>query len=153
MSASVLEQVTAALVTALNTGRPAGVPAIERDRWVDVDTGPEAWPACSLSGYEEEPRPNQNEDRPLDFRRVRLSFEIYAAGSDATTPSQEADVIAVWIARQCGPTGAGALASAGVVRIEFEKRMAIVGKGNHCRCLVQLRLEYRNVVTDITRAK
>ena len=153
MSASVLEAALTALVTALNTGRPAGLPVIERDRWVDLEAQV-AMPVIALSGYEDEPKGNQNEDRLIDFRTVKANFEIYVAATSGVSASQAVDAAAQWISKQCGPVDStGALAGTGAIRVVLMKKMAIVGKGNVARCLVELGIEYRNLVNDVTRAK
>ncbi len=153
MSASVLEAVLTTLVAALNTNRPAAVPVVERDRWVDLE-GPVAMPVVSLSGWEDEPKGGQSTDRMVDFRVVKANFEIYAAASGVVTASQSVDAAVQWITKQCGPVDTtGALASTGATFVSLEKKMAIVGKGNVCRCLVELAIEYRNLVNDVTRAK
>lgn len=153
MSASVLEATLAALVSALNTGRPAGVPVIERDRWVDVEAGPATMPVVALTGWEDEPHSNQNDDRLVDFRTVKVNFEIYAVGGATTTASQAVDEIVQWIATQCGTTEGNALVATGAIRAAIEKKIAVVGKGNVCRCLVEVAIDYRNLVNDLTRAK
>lgn len=152
---SVLEASIAALVTALNTGTPAGVPTLERDRWVDVEAGPAALPVAVLSGWEDEPKADQDEDRVLDLRRARLVIELYVTGTGGATPSQVADATLQWIGSKCGGNGAIApeLANAGIIRLQLLKKAAIAAKGNVCRCLVELAMDYRNLVNDLTRVK
>ena len=153
MSVSVLEGVLTALVAVLNTNRPAAVPVVERDRWVDLD-GPTSMPVVALSGWEDEPKGGQSTGRLVDFRVVKANFEVYAVASGSTTASQSVDAAVQWISKQCGPVeSVGALASTGATFVSLEKKMAIVGKGNVCRCLVELAIEYRNLVNDVTRAK
>ena len=116
---SVLEASIAALVTALNTGRPVAVPVIERDRWIDVQAGPTAAPVIALTGWEDEPEPGQNADRVMDQRRARLNFEIYGTAVSPLTASQVIDESVQWIGSKCGPVDAnsGGFATAGAIRL------------------------------------
>lgn len=151
---TVLEASIAALVASLNTGTPAGVPTFERDRWVDVDLDVTV-PTAVLSGWEDAPHEGQDEDRVLDIRRARLVIELYVRGVSGGTPSQAADLAVEWIGTKCGPNGAieMALAQAGIIRLLMLKKAAIAAKGNVCRCMVELAMDYRNFVNDLTRAK
>jgi hypothetical protein len=158
MSTSVLEQVLTAMVTTLNTSRPGSVPVIERDRWVDVDDSQASLPVVLLSGYEDEPHANQNQERTVDMRRVMARFEIYtiktATGvSPAMTATQASDAAVQWITKQCGTVELGTPLAGVAFRVTLEKRMAIMGKGDVCRCLLELGIDYRNLTNDITRVK
>lgn len=150
---TIFEGVLAAFVTALNTGRPVTVPAIERDRWIDVEAGPASTPAVAVTGWEDEPVPDQNPDRNLDLRRAKVVFEIYASTTPTATAAASIDAALEWIGSKCGPVDAGALASAGAHRLTFGKRAAVVGKGNTMRCLAEVAIDYRNLVNDLTRVK
>jgi hypothetical protein len=153
MSDSVLETLLIALVTDLNTSRPGGVPTIERDRWVDVDTLASDLPVCALSGYDDDSHPNQHEDRGVDLRRVKASFEIYAkSNGSGRTASQMVDATYQWLAKRAGPIETGPLA--GIAnRVAMGRKLAVVGKGDIARCLVEMHIDYRNVVNDVTRVK
>lgn len=153
MSASICEAVIAALVTALNTSRPVGVPTFERDRWVDVEAGPSTMPVAIVAGYKDEPLPEQDGNRMMDLRRVRVAFELYTIGGGSFTASAAADEIVQWIGTKCGVELSAGLVSAGAHRITLEERVAVVAKGNVCRCSVELLIEYRNLINDLTRTK
>jgi hypothetical protein len=154
MSSSILESILTALVADLNTSRPTGVPLCQRDTWVDVDIDPTVMPVLALSGFEEERLQGQADNALVDFRVLKANFEIYAKGVDGgVSPSQAADAIVQWIAQRCGVVDVGHSLVNWAEYVELEKRMAIIGKGNACRCLVVLKIQYRNVVNDITRVK
>lgn len=150
---TVFEAILSAYVTALNTGRPASVPAIERDRWIDVEAGPTSTPVVALTGWEDEPVPDQNADRNVDWRRARLVFEIYASTTATTTAMATVDAALEWIGSKCGPVDTGSLATAGAVRLVFLKRALVVAKGNTVRCLAEVAIDYRNTINDLTRVK
>lgn len=152
---TVLEACTAALVTALDTGRPALVPAPERDRWVDVEVGPASASVLALAGFEDEPDENRISGVQdfVDFRRVKLLFEIWTSTTSGATAAVAMDTIIEWLGRTCGPVDAGPLATAGATRLRMGKKTVVVAKGNTMRGLVELVLEYRNLTNDLTRAK
>jgi len=150
---TVFEGILAAYVTALNTGRPASVPVIERDRWIDVEAGPTSTPVVALSGWEDEPESDQNDERVLDLRRAKVIFEIYASTSPTTAASAAIDAAVEWIGSKCGPQDSGTLAIANAHRLTLLKKAAVVGKDNTMRCLLEVAIDYRNLVNDLTRAR
>ena len=150
---TVFESILSAYITALNTGRPASVPAIERDRWIDVEAGPTSTPVIALTGWEDEPHADQEADRPLDMRRARLVFEIYASTTTLVSAVTIVDDALAWIGSKCGPIDSGSIATVGAVRLTFLKRAVVVAKGNSLRCLAEVAIDYRNLVTDLTRVK
>lgn len=152
---SVCEASLTALVSVLNTGTPVGLPATERDRWIDVEAGPTATPVVALNSYEDDTLPGQEEDRYLDFRRVKAGFEIYASKTATLAAREVVDAIVVWVGSKAGPVdaGSGALASAGIVRVQVLKRTAVVASGDASRCLLEVALDYRNVTNDLTRVQ
>jgi hypothetical protein len=150
---TVFESILSAYVTALNTARPASVPVIERDRWIDVETGPTSAAVIALTGWEDEPIPDQNPDRPLDFRRARLVFEIYASTTTTVSAVTVVDAALEWIGSKCGPVDTGSIATAGAVRLTFLKRAVVIGKGNTLRCLAEVAIDYRNKTNDLTLVK
>lgn len=150
---TVLEACLQALLAALNTGRPALVPVVERDRWIDVETGPTSAAVVALAGFEDEPQPGQQDDRFVDFRTARLMFEIWASKTAGATAVEVLDAATEWLGRQCGPVEAATLVAAGATRVTLAKRTAVVAKGDGMRGLVELALEYRNLTNDLTRAK
>lgn len=152
---SVCETVLAALVTVLNTSPPLGTPVVERDRWIDVETGPGKTPVVALNSYEDDSLPGQEEDRAVDFRRVKAGFEIYANAVAPTPARAVVDAIVSWVGTKCGPVdaGSGALATAGVTRVQLLKRTAVVARGDASRCLLEVAIDYRNVINDLTRVQ
>ena len=166
MSTTICEQIVSALIDDLNTGRPGGVPLIERDRWVDVES--DTLPVVTLSGWEDDPVEHQDDNVPLDERLLALHFEIYSYGTPQTTtgslpdglttvpavpPSRAVDAMWEWITRRCGvPDSSSPWADLGVASIRCGKRLAVVGKGNFVRSLCVLIVKYQNVVNDATRA-
>lgn len=152
---TVLESCIGALVTVLNTSRPADVVPIERDRWVDVEVGTGAVNVITLASFEDEPEPDQHADRVVDQRRAKLGVEIYTSPAGAVTAAAAADAAVAWIGSKSGPVdaGSGALATAGLVRLTLGKRAAVVGKGGAVRTFLELQLEYRNLTKDLTRAR
>lgn len=152
---TILDGSIGALVTVLNTARPADVVTIERDRWVDVEVGPGASNVITLASFEDEPEPDQRADRTIDQRRARLGIEIYTSPTPSVTAAAAADAAVAWIGSKCGPvdSGSGLLATAGAVRLTLGKRAAVVGKGGAVRTFLELLLEYRNFTNDLTRAR
>jgi hypothetical protein len=150
---TVFESILSAYVTALNTARPASVPIIERDRWIDVELGPTSAVVVALTGWEDEPAPDQNADRNLDVRRARLVFEIYASTTTLVPAVTAVDAALEWIGSKCGPVDSGSIATAGAFRLTFLKRAVVVAKNNTLRCLAEVAIDYRNLVNDLTRVK
>lgn len=111
MAASISEQIIAIVATLLGTGRPAGIPQMERDRVFDLEQ-PDL-PALLLSAYEErlsraqEANLDQDPDDCSEERSLVLHFELYAQGSAGQAASLATDAMAAWIVQQlCGEVGA-----------------------------------------------
>lgn len=111
---SIAEQVIAVALARLSEGRPAGVPALQRDRVFDLETGPDAsdLPAMLLVGYEEKlpvAREMGVDPSPCDRDETRslvLQFALYGQAGEGRTATQATDLMAAWIvARLCGEVG------------------------------------------------
>jgi hypothetical protein len=154
MSYTIPEQILQATVTALNaTGKPAAVPATQRDRWLDLDTDSDSIPALLLSGWEDLTLPNQQEDGPIDRRRLVATFELFAKGSSGVTASQAVDAMVQWISRLAGPVELGSTFAGLAIRVRVPEKAAVVAKGNICRALLRLAFDYRTLVADATLVK
>jgi hypothetical protein len=107
---SVAEQIIAIVTTLLSTGRPGGIPELERDRVFDLEH-PDL-PAMLLTAYEErlsraqEAGVDQDPDDGSEERALVLGFELYAQAGPGLTATQATDAMAVWIVqRLCGEVG------------------------------------------------
>ena len=154
MSYTVPEQIIQATVVALNAGgKPSEVPPTERDRWLDLDTDSDSIPALLLSGWEDSTLPNQQEDGPIDRRRLVVTFELFAKGAAGVTASQAVDYMVQWVSRLAGPVVVGSPFEALVIRVRVPEKAAVVAKGNICRAILRLAFDYRTLVADATMVK
>lgn len=103
---SVREQVIAAVMTALNTGRPGGVPATERTRMLALEAS--QLPSTVLVPRRESVQFKGGRWSPLVERTLTVELEHRALGSAGVTPDQAADAQLSWpVKALCGNTLGG----------------------------------------------
>jgi hypothetical protein len=148
MSDSIQEVIVAAFVTALNTGTPSGVPQVERARWIDLDAV--RGPIMNLSGWLDEPDPNQTQDSPIDVRQLRVAFDLYGKKSSSVAVGKSTDAMRQWLVKAlCGTWESGALAGK-VFRVRLGKTVGYVEKGDVFRAGIEIVVDYRTLVADAT---
>jgi hypothetical protein len=151
---TIVEQTLQAIVTTLNgASKPAAVPAVERDRWLDLETDSDSIPALLLSGWEDATLPNQQEDAPIDRRKLIVTFELFARATATVTASRAVDDMVTWIHTLCGPVEAGSPFDGLAIRLRIPEKAAVVAKGNICRALLRLAVDYRTLAADATKVK
>ncbi len=97
---TIARQVVEAIVTALNTGTPGGVPAAELERGTPVEDSV----AGAIAVFpvhetvEEIGRPNT----PIVRCRLQVAVEIWAKGTALLRPSQAADASIAWVISKLG---------------------------------------------------
>lgn len=103
---SVREQVLAAVMTALNTGRPMGVPAAERTRVLALEAA--SLPSIVLVPRRESVEAKGGRFGPLVERRLTIELEHRAAGGSGLAADQAADALLSWpVKALCGNTLGG----------------------------------------------
>ena len=149
-STSILENLLAGLLllysNSAGTGLPTGVPAMQRDRWVDVskDVCPVAW----LSGWEDDSEDGQRKDQPHELRTVAVVFDG-AFKTGTTSASAQLDVWRQWIQNQClGIPPATSPIKGIAIRVRKGKQAAIVTPDGALRAYITLLVDYRELVDD-----
>jgi hypothetical protein len=147
---SVPEQILQGFATLLALNKPAAVPALARDRWLDIDSVDA--PAMYIAGWEDDPDPEQGVDRPIDVRRLKVTFVLFGKKSTGVTASQAVDVMVQWIQAQLNgiPEGETNPLLRIVLRVSIGKKAAVVEKGVICRALVEVVADYRVLMKDVT---
>lgn len=98
---SVREQVLETILSAYNTGRPAGVPPAERSRYVAIDEG--QLPVTVLQPEKEKVEPAKGRFGPLVMRSFRMMLLHRTAGSSSVSPDQAVDPLLSWgVKALCG---------------------------------------------------
>lgn len=115
---TVREQVLEAIVTALNTSRPTGVPEANRSRYLQVTPTPDAPKFMDVRFIEDDelPVPDTDDESVLQLHHAQVVVDSYAIGIDGTTPEQEADKMAAWIAKALNRNRLGGLVTSLRVR-------------------------------------
>lgn len=94
---SIGDQIVAAMVTALNTSTPAGLPASELDRYDDVVLEASSNPKANLVyQVEDDEQPAGSDDAPVQQHEMTVGIRHLALGTSSTTPAQEADKLYAW---------------------------------------------------------
>lgn len=154
MTYTVLEQILQLTLTTLNgAAKPVGVPITQRDRWLDLETDVESLPALVLAGWEDSSLANQQEDTPIDRRRLVVSFELFARAAVGQSASQAVDGMVQWLSKLGGPVELGSPFAELAIRFKVTEKAAVVVKGDICRAIVRLAVDYRTLVADATRVK
>ena len=103
---SVREQVLTAVMAALNTGRPSGVPAAERTRVIALEAG--QLPSSVLVPRRESVEQRGGRFGPLVERRLTVEIEHRAFGGSGVAVDQAADALLSWpVKALCGNTLGG----------------------------------------------
>lgn len=105
---SVREQVLQAVMAALNTGRPAGVPAVERTRVIALEAS--QLPSTVLVPRRESVEKTGGRFGPLVSRRLSLELEHRAAGGASLPPDQAVDALLAWPVKALCASTLGGLA-------------------------------------------
>ncbi len=152
---TIRQQLLTAMETRLNTGRPAGVPQVERSRAVDVD--PEQLPSLVMNWVAATPRTNLQQVRrePAEdvvCRRVlSVRFASRAAGGGGQTAEQNAEVMAAWVVKQlCGVVSDASPFYHLAHRIDLGGEACSFSHGAPGQCLVDVELivDYGHLVSD-----
>jgi hypothetical protein len=150
MSWSIPEQIIQGFATLLAAARPSTVPALERDRWVDLESV--VAPVMCIAGWEDDPDPEQAPDLPIDQRRLKVTFVLFGKKTSTATASQAVDVMVQWITAQLNgiPEGSTNPLLRIVYRVKIGKKVAVVEKGDVCRAILEVIADYRVLMKDVT---
>lgn len=159
---TIAEQVIAVALVQLDTGRPAGIPPLQRDRVFDLEDGPDATdlPAMLLMGYEERlpvSREMNPDLTPCDLDEARslvLHFALYGRAAEGKTATQATDIMASWIDHQLsGPCGAASPFHGLADLVRPGIRVSQLVKGAMPYCLTGLEIVFTTsfLTGDMTR--
>jgi len=153
---SIREQIVAAAVTALNTSKPAGVPAPVRTR---LDSpGAAQLPAFTVYQVAETVEPMRDERAgrtsrgPVVRRTLLLAVEVVTKAGTAEEPDKAADPILVWATKALAAGGTfSGLANNRLdeigTKFEYEQ-----GETSFCRATMTFRCEYQSSANDADQA-
>lgn len=145
---TILENLIAGLAQLYATSKPTGVPALDRDRWVDVnrDVCPVAW----VSGWKDAPAEGQNKDSPVDFRTLSLTLDAQFV-SGTTTASAQLDLWRQWVQFAClGIPEAGSPIRGIAIRVRLGEQAAVVAEDGLLRAYMELLVDYRVLTNSAT---
>jgi hypothetical protein len=151
VSYSLPETILQGYLTLLNgVTKPSTVPALQRDRWYDLDSVDA--PVMYIAGWEDDPVEGQDADSPIDRRQLKSTFVLFGKKATGVTPSQAIDAMVQWITAQLDgiPEGATNPLLRIVMRVRIGKKAAVVEKGDICRCVVEVVADYRVLTKDVT---
>lgn len=147
--ASIRDQIIAAAITALNTGRPAGIPVAERVRTADLT--PAELPAITVYPTHSTPEEIGGGGGPLVRARLAFVVECRAAGTDAIRPDAAVDPLYVWVVQKLAnrrlPDGLGGLLNHDIVEGEtsfvYEQ-----GAAPYCLAAVEMTAVHQYLVAN-----
>jgi hypothetical protein len=149
---TIREQIVAAAVTALNTGRPSGVPEFVRTR-VDSPSADQL-PADTVYQAEEtvETLHNYKEGRgsrgPVVKRFLLLKVEVVTKSGVGTEPDKAADPALAWASKAlaaAGSLGNLAIRAPDELGTKFEYEQ---GETSFCRATQMFRYQYQSRADD-----
>jgi len=153
---TIREQIVAAFVTAVTTGRPAGVPEPVRTR---VDSpATDQLPVLSIYQNTETVEPMHDPKAahairgPVVRRSVVINAEVITKAGIGGEPDKTADPILAWVTHAIGAAGMfGGLANDPAdelgTKFEYEK-----GETSFCRAMQAWRIQYQSRVNDAEQA-
>lgn len=106
---SLREQILQAVVTALNTSRPTGVPAAERARNWAID--PDQLPKILVYAGRDSARDVGGRRGPAQEKRLELEIECWAAKSQTLSADAAADPLYLWVVKALADKTLGGLVS------------------------------------------
>jgi hypothetical protein len=151
--ASIREQIMAAIMTALNTGRPGDVPEFIRSRIDSPD--PDQLPINSIYQAQESietqhaAKDGATRRGPLVARSLDFNVEAIARASSGDEADKALDPTLVWVTKTLGafPSGRGELANnrPDELGTKFEYERAT---DSFCRATMGWRVEFQTKVDD-----
>lgn len=151
---TIREQIVAAAVTALTTGKPSGVPTPVRTR---IDS-PDADQLPCLTVYQGlekvesafSPKPGLSRHGPIVKRTLDLVVEVLTKAGSGGEPDKLADPSLAWATKALCAEGALSLAKQPVeevgTKFEYEQ-----GETSFCRATQVFRIQYQSRVDDAER--
>lgn len=136
---TVREAILEAMLSALNTGRPTGVPVVAEGRHRNVQ--PAQMPAMTLFPVDEQLSPIHSRRSPLVASQMVLVLELWGAGSVARTSSRAIEPMAAWVVRALAGQTLGGLATA-VYKRRLRYQYGQSGKTPVCLGRLEVVVEY-----------
>lgn len=148
---TIREQIIQAVLSALNTGRPGGVPAAIRSRYHNLIVS--ALPAVTVFPESCVPVAIQQPRGPLVEWSLNLVVECVAAGDAGMSPDAAVDPLVAWVTKVLGANRFGGLA----IRTDEGKttfQMGFSGQGRTplCRARVEIQVQYTTRANDAEQA-
>ena len=145
---TVRESILEAIVAALNTARPAGIPAAERARTLGVDI--ESMPTILVYPGRDTATDVGGRAGPIQKRSFEILVECWAAKSETATADQATDPLAAWVVCTLGDNSLGGLVS------KLRDSATDFGiddvDGACCLCSITMLAEYSHRADDLERA-
>lgn len=113
--ATLRKQIIDACVTALNTARPAGIPAASRIRQDQFEAS--ATPSISVYPGDEAVEPASNRHSPLVKRRLTVVVEVRIAGNN---PDQILDPAVAWVEKTVSSLSSSLIHDVNEVAVNYE---------------------------------
>ena len=136
---TIVEQILATMATQLNTSRPTGIPAVERDRVIDLE--PEELPSMILGWAKDGPHEDKGKSHVLDHRQLSVQIAIRAAAGSGLTASQAADAMVAWAVKKLCQAATADSPFHGIAHsIRQGEKACVMAKAGRPYCLVILEL-------------
>jgi hypothetical protein len=145
---TIREQIVAAIVTALTTGKPAGVPTPVRTR-IDSPTADQL-PALSVYQTDErvlemlDPRPGRASRGPIKRRHIDVAVEVLTKAGGSAEADKAADPMLSWASESIAKAGAfGGLADDMAQELGTRFEYSSQAETSFCRATMVLRTEFQ----------